>query len=385
MMFRSLLKSKNKKQILLGFGIVFPVILLIAAIKFFQVRAAIAEHSGFKMPPESITSTVATTQQWKSQFKAIGSLASVQGSMLSTEVIGRISKINVESGQDVEKGTIIIELDTTVETANLKEAQAKLERSRKKVQRYDQLRSTKAVSPENLDDAEMEFRTAQASVQALQSIIDRKNIAAPFSGRVGIRQVNVGQIVLPGNWIVPLYSLSPLYVNFSVPQQLLAKIRVGGNVSVTLDAFPGEFFQAQVTAIDPMVSESSRNVAVQATIPNLDKRLSPGMFISAIIDLPEVQSYPVIPSSSISYAPYGDSIYVIETMKDKDGAEYKGVRQQMVQLGVTQGDLVQITSGLKEGEEVVTSGVFKLRPNAAVSVNNSIQPSSSKNPNPADT
>lgn len=375
----------RKKQIFWGLAITLPVVILFGAVKYFQISSAIAEHANFAMPPEAITSMVAKIEPWKTQLKVVASLAPAQGATLGSEVIGRIAKINVESGQDVTKGEVLIELDTTVEVANLKEAQAKLERARRKVQRYEALKTTKAVSPENLDDAEMEFRTAQAGAQSLQSVIDRKNIVAPFSGRIGIRQVNVGQTVLPGADIIPLISLDPLYVNFSVPQQLSSKIKVGGAVSVTSDSFLGTTFQATISAIDPNVSQSNRNFSVQATLSNADKKLSPGMFVTALIDLPETSYAPAIPSSSISYAPYGDSIYIVEQLKDKDGKEFKGVRQQMVQLGTTQGDLVQITSGLKEGEEVATSGIFKLRPNAPVLVNNSIQPGMSKSPTPSDT
>lgn len=375
----------RKKQILWGLGLTIPIVILFGVIKYFQISSAMAEHANFAMPPEAVTSTVAKVEPWRTQLKVIANLAPAQGATLGSEVIGRIAKINVDSGQDVVKGEVLIELDTTVEVANLKEAQAKLERARRKVQRYEALKATKAVSPENLDDAEMEFKTAQASAQSFQSIIERKNIVAPFSGRIGIRQVNVGQIVLPGADIIPLISLDPLYVNFSVPQQLSSKIKVGGSISVTSDSFLGEVFHATISAVDPNVSQSNRNFSVQATLSNSDKKLSPGMFVNALIDLPDVDSYPTIPSSSISYAPYGDSIYIIEQLKDKDGKEFKGVRQQMVQLGTTKGDLVQVTSGLKAGEEVVTSGVFKLRPNAPVLVNNSLQPGMSKSPTPADT
>ena len=375
----------GKKQILWGLSVTVPVVIVLAFIKYIQISSAIAAHANFAMPPEAVTSTVLQVEQWRAQLKVVATLSSAQGAMLGSEVIGRIAKINVESGQDVEKGNVLIELDTTVETANLKEAQARLERARRKVQRYEQLKTTKAVSPENLDDAEMEFKSAQASAQSFQSLVERKNIVAPFSGRIGIRQVNVGQTVLPGSEIIPLISLDTLYVNFTVPQQMISKIKVGGAIAVTTDAFKGEVFQANITAIDPNISESNRNFAVQATLANSDKRLSPGMFVTAQIDLPEVNAFPTVPLSSISYAPYGDSVYIVEQLKDKDGKSFKGVRQQMVQLGTTKGDLVQVTKGLNEGQEVVTSGVFKLRPNAAVLINNTIQPGSSKSPNPADT
>ena len=374
----------RKKQILLGFAVVFPLILLIALIKFFAVKAAIAEYANFSPPPEAVTSMTVHAETWKRQHKAVGSLAPFQGAMLGTEIIGRIAKINVESGQEVAKGTVLVELDTTVEEANLREVLARLERAKKKIARYEQLKSSKALSPEALDDAELELHTAAATVDSLRSTISRKNVVAPFSGRVGIRQVNVGQTVVPGASIIPLYSLDPLYVNFTVPQQTISSLRVGGEVRVTVDAFPNITFEGILTAIDPVVSESSRNASVQATIKNPEHKLLPGMFGSVVVDLPDSDTYPIIPISSISYAPYGDSVYVIEQLKDKSAKAYLGVRQQMVQLGETRGDFVQVIKGLKEGDEIATSGVFKLRPNASVIVNNALRPAFSLSPNPSD-
>lgn len=374
-----------KKQVIFGFAVTMPVVLVIGLIKYFQISASMAEHANFTLPPEAITSVVTKVEPWRSQFKAIGTLVPIQGAVLGSEVIGRVAKINIESGQDVTKGAVLIELDTTVESANLNEAQAKLERARKRAKRYEQLRSTKAISQEDLDDAEMDLKTAEASVTSLQSVIDRKNIVAPFSGRVGIRQVNVGQIVLPGVDIIPLISLAPLFINFTAPQQLKPKIKIGGTVVVQSDAFKGEKFYARISAIDPNVSTGSRNFGIQATLSNSDKRLSPGMFVTVEVELPEVESFPIIPSTSIAYAPYGNSIYIVEELKDKSGREFKGVRQQMVQLGETKGDMVQVIGGLKAGQEVATSGVFKLRPNAPVLVNNSLQPEMSESPSPSDT
>lgn len=373
------------KQIFLGTAFVLPVILIIGAIKYFQVTAAIAEHANFSPPPEAITTAKVAAQDWQRTYSAVGSVVPIDGAMLAADEIGRVSKINFDSGQDVQAGQVLVELDTTVEQANLKEAQARYDRAKKKADRYEQLKNTKAVSPDVIDDTWMELRQATSAVDSLTSIIRRKNIIAPFSGRVGIRQVNVGQVVLPGTAIVALHALDKLYVNFSLPQQALPEISAGAAVNIKVDAYSGTEFHGKINAIDPHISESTRNVTLQAVVENLDKRLRPGMFASVELLLPEIRHVLAIPATSINYAPYGDSVYVVSKMNDPKGQEYLGVQQKMIQLGEHRGDFVEVRSGLSESEEIASAGVFKLRQGAAVLVNNDIKPNESLTPNPADT
>jgi len=376
---------KTRKQILLGLGITFPIIVIIALTKFFQVRAAIAEHANFAMPPEAITTAKAEFQEWGQTYSAIGSVSPINGAVLAAEVIGRVAKVQIESGQDVTEGTIIVSLDTEVEDAQLKESQARLERAKKRVDRYEAIKNTKALSPEVLDDALMEYKQAAAAAESLKAVVRRKNIVAPFSGTLGIRKVSVGQVLIPGSEVVPLYSLDQLYVDFTLPQQTLPNLTAGASVTLTVDTYPGETFSGKVSAIDSRVSDTTRNIAVQATVENRDRKLRPGMFANVNLILPTKARALVIPATSVNYAPYGDSVYVVSAMKDEKGKDYFGVTQKIVQLGEKRGDLVTIASGLAEGEEVASSGVFKLRPGASVFVNNSLQPSQSLTPTPADT
>ena len=218
-----------------------------------------------------------------------------------------------------------------------------------------------------------------------QAVISRKTIKAPFDGFAGVRQVNPGQYVNAGAAVVPVTALDRLYVNFSVPQQNLPRLQPGTEVRVTSDATGKDVLTGQITAVNSMVDEATRNVLVQATVANPDIKLRPGVFVSVEVVLPETDEIVAAPASAIAYAPFGDSVYVVEEMKGPDGKSYKGVRQQFVKVGATRGDLIALTSGVKPGEEVVTSGVFKLRPKAAVNVNNSVQPGANPSPTPADT
>ena len=374
-----------RKQILITVVLVGLVIAGLGFVKYLQISKAISEHSNFTPPPEAVTSIIVTEQEWDQTLNAVGSLAPVQGATLSSEESGTIAVVAVESGANVKKGDPLIELDTSVEKANLSEALAKKDWAEKKFKRIQTLRKTNAVSQEEMDDAESEYRQAAAVVASIESLIAKKKIVAPFDGRTGIRLVNVGQFVAPGTPLIPLYTVDPIYLNFSLPQQVLGLVSAGQEIKLTTDAFPGEVFAGTISTVNPQVEVASRSVTVQALIPNSDQRLKPGMFASVRVILPKKEKVIAIPSTSISYAPYGDTVYVIEKMKGPNGAEYNGVRQQVVKTGTKHGDLVSVTSGLKVGEEIVTSGLFKLRPNVAVAVNNSITPGNDPSPNPSDT
>jgi len=373
------------RQIVTGIGVMLPLIGGIALTKVFQVRAAIAQHANFAPPPDAITTAKAEKQSWRKTFTAVGSLAPVNGATLGTEVIARVAKINVESGQEVEAGQVLVEMDTNVEQATLKDALAWQERARRRVERYAQVKDSKVLSPDTVDDARMEYERASAQGKALQFAIERKNIIAPFAGTVGIRQVNVGDVILPGTAVIPLHSLDTLYVNFTLPQQAVPSLHTGVDVAVTVDSFPGEKFKGTVTAIDPNVSESTRSINLQATIANPGRKLRAGMFASVTLELPVSQDYVVVPITAINYAPYGDSVYVVGKLKNPKGEEYTGVSQKIVQLGPKKGDYVAITSGLEPGEEVASTGVFKLHQGSAVNVNNSAVPPMSLNPTPVDS
>lgn len=373
---------KIKKQIVVPVAIVLGLVILLAIVKVVQIKIAMShQHT---MPPESVTSTVAKETEWQKNISAVGSLESPMGAMLSTEAAGRIHAINYESGTQVNAGAVIIELDSQVEKATLAAAQASRDEAARSFERAKSLRASNTIPQAEFDDARAKAQSTEANVQSLDAMVKRRAIIAPYNGMLGIRQVALGQYVESGTKVIALQSLDPLYVNFALPQSDVSNIRIGQPIQVTLDTLPGETFAGKINAIDSQVDPKTRTLSVQGTIANAKLQLRPGMFCRVTVTVDQVEKVIAIPMSSISYAPYGDAVYVIETMKTPEGQEYRGVRQQIIKLGEHRGDLVVITSGLKPGDEVVTSGTFKLRPNAAVAVNNQIQPGDSKNPQPED-
>lgn len=364
--------------------VVFLCIAGIAFAKITMVRKAIAEHSQFAMPPSAVTTVVAKGQTWQPVLSAVGSLRAVNGVTVSTDLAGIVSEINFESGASVKKGDLLIKLDTQQEEAQLHAAEAKREWTKTDLERKRDLVAKKTISPSDWDSAQSEFRQAEATVDEAKAVIARKHIVAPFDGYLGIRQVNLGQYLNPGAAIVPLQSLDPIYVEFNLPQQDLAQLAVGKKLRVYAEDIGGdEGFVGEINAVDSKVDDATRNVMVQGTARNSEHKLRPGMFVKVEVLLPEKQGVLAIPVSSINYAPYGDSVYVIKPASDgKPGQE---VEQQVVKLGPKRGDQVAVLSGLKEGDEVVTSGVFKLRPHAPVQVNNAVQPDNNLNPKPKDT
>ncbi len=361
------------------------IAVVLGLVKFIQIRQAIAEHANFKMPPESVTTFDAKEVVWNDQWETIGSIAAVQGAELAAEEPGRIAKIGVESGAKVEKGQILIELDTGVEEANLKGALARLEQARQNLVRVNNLKSQSATSAATLEEAQSRVRQADAEVGSLQATINRKKIAAPFSGRVGIRMVNVGQYVSQGTLLLPLFSIDPVYVNFSVPQQVSSKVTPGSKVLLKVDAALGKTFEGTVSAINPNIDQATRNLSIQATVKNGEELLKPGMFANVSMDFGEKQRYVVIPASSISYAPYGDSVYLVTTTKLDDGTEKKIAKNQVVQLGERRGDFVAVLSGIKAGDSVISTGAFKLRDGADLVIHNEKSPNFSETPEVQDS
>lgn len=353
--------------------------------KYRQVAAAIAEHSNFQMPPEAITAIEVKELPWRDSFSAVGSLAPVQGVTLSSEEAGIIREIRFESGKEVNAGDVLIALDTSVEESQLKSSQARLELARANFKRISQARATNAVPASDLDTATAQEQQMVADVETLRATIARKIIRAPFSGVTGIRMINPGQFVAPGTALVPLHDLKRVYVNFSMPQAALGKISVGMAVEITVDAYPEETFHGSLTTVEPGIDEQTRNVKLQASFDNGQQKLRPGMFVNVSLVAPTVAQLITIPATSISYAPYGDSVFVIEKKKDDKGAEFLGVRQQFVRLGARRGDQIAIVSGLKVGEQIATSGVFKLSPMSHVTIKTDVAPGNEVSPTPADS
>ena len=379
------LEHSARKQVLWAASLMIGVIAIFGLVKGIKISRAIAQSQAFGPPPDAVPTIIAKEEVWTRSLAAIGSVVAVQGVTLSAEEPGKVTKINFDSGASVKQGDILVELDTAVEQALLDAAQAKAERAKHVLERGQKLRTTNAMSQDMLEDADSQARQAQAQVESIHAAIARKRIVAPFDGRTGIRKVNIGQYLAAGTAVVPLHSLDPVYVNFSLPQQDITQVAVGQMIALTVDSFPGEMFEGKVGSINPQIDSATRNGEVQATIANSSERLRPGMFGNVSVLLSSEDKVIALPITSINYAPYGDTVYVVENMKDPKGKDYLGVRQQIVKLGRKRGEQVAVLGGLKAGEQIVTAGAFKLRPGSAVIVNNSITPGNNPEPKPQDT
>jgi len=369
------------------FAMLTVMIILIGAlgfVKFKQIQVAIAQGASFQPPPEAVTTIVARQEQWPSTLNAIGTLAPVQGVTVSADLPGTIDRVAFESGNPVRAGDILVQLDTRQERAQLAAVEAQRDLARLNFDRMQGLLKENVISRAESDRATADIRQTEARVGEIRATIDRKTIRAPFSGVAGIRQVNVGQYLSNGDPIVSLQALNPIYVNFGVPQQVGSQMREGHVVRITADEVVGVEFQGRITAIDNIVDQTTRNIQVQATLANPGSRLHPGMFVQVEVALGAPRSVVSLPASAISYAPYGDSVFVVTDLKDPHGQSYRGVRQQFVKVEGARGDQVGIVSGVKPGDEVVTSGAFKLRNAAAVFVNNKIRPGNDPAPKPED-
>jgi len=351
-------------------------------VKFKQIQTAIGQAASFQPPPEAVTTIAAVQEQWPETLAAIGSVAAVQGVTVSADLPGTVDRIAFEAGRAVREGEVLALLDTRQEQAQLAAAEAQRELARLSFDRMQGLLNENVVSRAEFDRATADYRQTEARVGEIRATIERKTIRAPFSGILGIRRVNLGQYLSPGDALVTLQSLNPIYVNFGVPQQAMTQVRAGRRVRVTASDLSGVEFAGQVTAIDSVVDESTRNVQAQATLANPDGKLRPGMFVQAEVIVGATTSVVSLPASAISYAPFGNSVFVVTDLRDPSGKQYRGVRQQFVKLGASRGDQISVLSGLKAGDEVVTSGVFKLRNGAAVLVNNKVRPANSPAPKP---
>ncbi len=372
------------KRMLVMLGLAAVLLTGLGFLKFKQVQSAV-QAAAYQPPPEAVTSIVVKREQWPATTAVIGTMEAVQGVMVSADLPGTVDRINFDSGKAVREGDVLVELDTRQERAQLASLEAQRDLAKVNFARMEQLVKQGVISRMEYDQATASQRQTEANVGEIRATIQRKTIRAPFSGVLGIRKVNLGQYLSAGSAIVQLQALNPIYVNFGLPQQALGQVRVGRNLRVTSEDLVGKAFTGRVTALDSVVDQATRNVQVQATLANPEGKLHPGMFVQ--VEVVQGESRPVItlPASAISYAPYGDSVFVITDLKDPKGQTYRGVRQQFVKLEGSRGDQVAVISGLNPGDEVVTSGVFKLRNGAAVQVNNKVQPGNNPTPKPEDS
>jgi membrane fusion protein, multidrug efflux system len=373
------------KRMLFMLAVVLVVVAGLGFVKYRQIQTAIAQGSSFAPPPDAVTTVVAHSETWPSTLNVIGTTAAIQGVTVSADLPGAVATIHFESGQAVHEGDILVELDTRQERAQLAAAESDRDLARINSDRDQQLVKEGVVARNQYDNSSAQQKSTEAKVGEIRATIERKTIRAPFSGILGIRQINLGQYLAAGQAIVSLQALNPIYVNFGVPQQQSSLVQAGRTLRLTSDDVPGVEFAGRVTAIDSVVNEATRNIQVQATLANPGGKLRPGMFVQVELKLGASRDVISLPASAINYAPYGDSVFVVTDLKDPKGKSYRGVRQQFVKVEGSRGDQVAVVSGLKSGEEVVSSGVFKLRNGAAVQVNNKVQPPNNPKPKPEDS
>jgi membrane fusion protein (multidrug efflux system) len=367
------------------FGVIVLVGILVG-IKGLQIGAMMAQGKQFVPPPETVTSAAVTRDSWESLLTAVGSLDAVQGVTITAEVTGKVDKIAFNPGSRVAAGELLVQQDISAETARLRSAEATAELARINFERAERLLPEKVISQSDYDNNRAQLTQALAEVDNIKAVIAKKTIRAPFAGRLGIRMINLGQVIKEGQAIVTLQSLDPIFVNFQLPQQQLARIRKGLEVRVTSDALPGHAITGKITAINPEVDAATRNIRVQATLSNPDEQLRPGMYANVAVVLPHKEDVLAIPETAVLYAPYSDSVFVIEEANGPDGKPAgKTVRQQFVRLGEKRGDFIAVTSGLKQDETVVSTGVFKLRNGQSVVVDNKLAPQFKLAPEPMES
>jgi len=374
-------------------GAVFKVILalvalflLIAGIKALQIVTMVSSGKKMAPPPTTVTSAEVQKGDWQPMLTAIGSISPVQGAMISAELAGTVAEIDFKSGALVKKGEVLLKLDASAEKAQMRSAEADAELAKNDLERARGLAERKVISAAELDAVQSRQTQKRAAVENMQSAIDKKQIRAPFDGTAGIRAVNPGQVVKVGDPLVSLQALGQVFVDFSLPQQQLADVKPDLPVKVTTDAIPDREFEGKLTAVNSSIDPTTRNVSLQATLDNQDEALRAGMFARVRVLLPQKKSTLFIPATAVSYAPYGNSVFVIEKKSDEKTKEENLIlRQQFIRTGETRGDFVAVTEGLKANEQIVSTGVFKLRNGMRVVVDNTLAPKSEIAPKPADS
>jgi membrane fusion protein (multidrug efflux system) len=373
------------KRMLLMLVVVVGVLGGLGFVKYRQIQTAIAMGASFAPPPTAVTTVIAKRETWPSTLNVIGTAQAIQGVTVSADLPGTVAKINFDSGKPVHAGDVLVELDTRQERAQLAQAEADRDLARINYGRQQQLVNEGVVARSDFDNAFAQQKNTEAKVGEIQATIDRKTIRAPFSGVLGLRQIDLGQYLAAGQAIVSLQSINPIYVNFGVPQQEAQRVQVGRVLNVSSDDLPGKQFSGRVTAVDSVIDQTTRNIQIQATLQNPGGKLRPGMFVQVAVGVGASRDVITLPASAVAYAPYGNSVYVVTDMKDPKGNSYKGARQQFVTVNGTRGDQVAVVSGLKPGDEIVSSGTFKLRNGAPVVVNNSVLPPDNPKPNPEES
>lgn len=371
-----------KKRVILVTLVALAVVGSIFGYKFLSMRKAMAAMAATKRPPAAVATAPARAADWGTTLSAVGTVESYQGITLRSEIEGRIVTLGFESGAVVRAGDLLVELEADAERAQLKSLEAGARLASASLARARELRETNTNTVVEMDTAEAQYAQANAAVEALKATLAKKRIVAPFAGRLGIRNVNVGQFLSKGDTVVTLEAVNPAYVDFALPQQDLPHLQPGLAVRVAIDAYPGRTFEGKIEAINPRVSDTTRNVRVRAIVPNPDETLRPGFFAHVTVDLGASTPVLELPATAIVYSPYGNSVYVVTEKAGAGGPAQLVVEQRFVTTGAKRGDQVAILKGLQPGEQVVTAGQMKLRNGAPVQINNSVTPSNNPDPKP---
>ena len=370
--------------VIIGLLIALPIVGGLVGIKVLQFSAMGEAAAQQVMPPEPVNAIEVRETQWQPRVASVGTVMAVQGTVVRTEAEGIVREIHFEAGSHVNAGDLLVQLDVDVEKTQLRVAEAAAELARASFKRAKDLIGKRNISQADYDQASITLKQSLAQVDNIRALIEKKTLRAPFAGTLGIRSISVGQFLDKGSEVVSLQSLDPVYVDFSVPQQQLGDLSQGLMVSITSDAYPDHVFTGEISALNPDIDPATRNVRVQATLANADGRLRPGMFVEVSLTLAQTNKVLIIPATAVLYAPYGDSVFVIEEDK-KDKTDSKPalvVRQQFVRLGERQGDFVVVTKGVSAGDQIVSTGTFKLRPDMKVSIDNSLAPEFKLAPTP---
>jgi membrane fusion protein (multidrug efflux system) len=363
-------------------GLVLAAVFGFEAFKGVMIRKFMATLSN---PPQTVSTMVAASTEWRSQIEAVGSVRAVNGANLSAQVAGTVSAVHFQSGADVKKGDLLLELESADDVAHLEALKATAAMAQLTYDRDRTLVKTNAVSQQTADTDESNLKNAKALVAQQQALVDYKFVRAPFAGRLGIRQVDLGQYLAAGTAIVTLQQLDPIYVDFYAPQQSIAQLKVGQAATAKVDTYPNRHFEGKILAINSLVDAATRNVLVRAEFANKDGFLLPGMFATVDIDTGAPQKYVTLPQTAVAYNSYGDIVYLVgDKGKDANGKPQLVARQTFVTTGATRGDQVAIVKGVKDGDTVVTAGQVKLRNGTPVLINNTVQPANDPNPKPVD-
>ena len=395
-------RPRRRRLWLYAGGALLLIVLFLVGTKVWQIVTMVQAGKKMVPPPVAVTTTKVESVEWQPLRPAVGTLVAIRGTTLSAELTGTVREIGFENGALVKKDQVMVRLDTSAEQAQLQSAVADAALAKQTLDRAESLRKQEVNTQAELESAQAHDKQARASVVNLQAIINKKIIRAPFDGRAGIRAVELGQVVSPGTPIVSLQTVSPIYAEFQLPQQALSDVRLGQKAVLRVDVFPGVTWDGTVTTINPEVDPSTRNVRMRATVENKDGRLNPGMFANVEVEAGKAAPALVVPATSVIYAPYGDSVYLVEEQKEEpakaDPPKAKApappkapgdkptlvARQQFVRLGERRGDYVAVVSGLKGGETVVSNGAFKLRNGQTLMINNALAPPTEFLPAPVD-